>query len=103
MLNVFMMISVLMLGSCVSMPLKSPVLGAVYTKVNSAEMVTSNSLGKKTGKTCARSILGLIATGDASIQTAARNANISKISHVDSEIESILGVLVEHCTVVYGE
>ena len=42
-------------------------------------------------------------TGDASIQQAAHNGGITKVSYVDSEVKAILGIWAEYCTVVYGE
>ncbi|MBE6308212.1 MAG: hypothetical protein E7087_02735 [Bacteroidales bacterium] len=77
--------------------------GALYTDLAQGEMVTANTLGSKVGTSEAVSYLGLIATGDASIQTAARSAGIKKISHVDSKKSSILGIINTHTTVVYGE
>ena len=41
--------------------------------------------------------------GDASVQTAARNAGITKISHVDYKKTSVIGVYAKVITVVYGE
>lgn len=77
--------------------------GALYTDIAQGEMVTSNSLGSKVGTAVANSYCGLVAIGDASVQTAARSAGIKKISHVDSKKSSILGIINTHTTVVYGE
>jgi hypothetical protein len=57
----------------------------------------------KMGKACMRSILGLVASGDASIQAAKANGNIKKVSTIDYEVENILGVVGHYCTVVRGE
>jgi hypothetical protein len=57
----------------------------------------------KAGKTDAQSILGLIATGDASIKTAANNGTIKTIQHVDSHAGSILGLIGKDTTTVYGD
>lgn len=78
-------------------------VGGLYTSVTSGEAVTSNSLGSKVGTSSASNILGIIATGDASIQTAARSAGIKKISHVDSKKTSVLGLFGTYKTIVYGE
>jgi hypothetical protein len=40
---------------------------------------------------------------DASIQTAAKNAGISKISTVDLKTTNMLGIIVTYTTVVTGE
>ena len=57
----------------------------------------------KAGKAEALLIFGLIATGDASIKTAANNGNIKTIKHVDSHAESILGLIGKYTTTVYGD
>lgn len=82
---------------------KSPVQGLAYTDVVSGTAVTSNKLATKVGKATATGILCLFATGDASYQTAAKNAGITKISHVDERNYTILGVYTTYETIVYGE
>ncbi|MDR1202235.1 MAG: TRL-like family protein [Tannerellaceae bacterium] len=82
---------------------KSPVLGAAYTDVISGNAVTSNKLATKVGTSTATGYLGLVAIGDASYQTAAKNAGITKISHVDEHNYTILGIYTVYETIVYGE
>lgn len=60
-------------------------------------------LGTKRGEASTSSILALIATGDASIQAAARNGQINTINHVDYRFLSILGLYTKFTTVVYGD
>ena len=57
----------------------------------------------KVGKATATSVLGLVATGDSSIKTAAANGGITKIKYVDYEVENILGIYGKYTTVVYGD
>lgn len=78
-------------------------MGVLYTGVTSGENVTSNSLGKKVGQSSASNILGLVATGDASIDLAAKKAGIKKISHVDAKRTSVLGIFASYTTIVYGD
>ena len=78
-------------------------VGALYTDINAGEAVTSNQLGKKVGTAKATNILGLIATGDASIETAAKQGGIKKISHIDSKKKVILGIYGTYDITVYGE
>lgn len=78
-------------------------MGALYTNVEEGAAVTSNSVGSKVGTSSSTGILGLIATGDASINTACKNAGIKKVSHVDVKKTSILGIYSTYKTVVYGE
>jgi len=77
--------------------------GAIYTDVKSGVTATSNNVGSKVGTAEATSILGIIATGDASINAAASNAGIKKISHVDQSHKSILGIFTKYNIYVYGE
>lgn len=65
---------------------------------------TSNALGSKVGVAKATGYLGvLFFDADASIQTAARNGGIKKISTVDIKRSSILEIIVTYETIVTGE
>lgn len=78
--------------------------GAIYTDVKAPhpDSVTSSSVGTKSGTATAVSILGLVCTGDASIQTAASNGGIKTINHVDYHDKIILWVYREYTTIVWG-
>jgi uncharacterized protein YceK len=89
------------LSGCASV--KSPVVGLAYTEVKAPFAVTSNQGASKVGTAEAQSVLGLVATGDASIQTAAESAGITRIHHVDYESTSILGIIATFKVIVYGE
>lgn len=91
----------LLLSSCGAVG--SPVTGVLYTDVTYGQTATSNNLGSKVGKGKASGILGLVARGDASIETAAKSAGIKKISHVDAYANSILGIITSYEIMVYGE
>lgn len=78
-------------------------MGLAYTDVVSGNAVTSNQLATKVGRSTATGILGLVATGDASYQTAAKTAGITKITHVDERSYTILGIYTTYETIVYGE
>ena len=47
--------------------------------------------------------VGLIATGDASIDAAKKHGSITKVSSVDHSSTRILGYYAKFCTVVTGE
>lgn len=81
---------------------RSPVTGAWYTDTHSGVAATSNQAGNRVGESCATSILGLIGTGDASIEAARRNGGITMVSSVDDHAKSILGIWAEYCTIVRG-
>lgn len=77
--------------------------GALYTNVKQGEMATSNVRGSKVGTAKASAFLGLVAIGDASVDAAAKKGGITRISHVDSQKKSILGIVTSTTTIVYGE
>jgi len=81
----------------------SPLTGFMYTDVKAPLAVTSNQGSSKVGSAEAQSILGIVATGDASIDAAARAGGITKIHHVDYHATSILGIIATFKVVVYGE
>lgn len=81
----------------------APVIGFAYTDVTAPLAATSNEVGSKVGTASASSILGIIATGDASIQAAAKDAGITRISHVDYHAKNILGIYATWEVMVYGE
>ena len=78
-------------------------MGAIYTGVTEGQMVTSNQIGTKVGKSGCIGVLGIVAIGDASIQTAANSAGIKKVSHVDAKKTSVLGLFAKYDMLVYGE
>ena len=64
---------------------------------------TSNAIGNKVGKSSGTCPFGLCFNVDASIQTAARNGGISKISTVDYTQKNVLNLIITHETTVTGE
>ena len=71
---------------------KSPVVGGIYTDVKDGLAVTGNAGSSKVGTAEVKGYVGLVALGDASIQTAAREAGITRIHHVDYQTKSYVGV-----------
>jgi hypothetical protein len=58
----------------------------------------------KTGEACAHGVLGLVAWGDASQDTAARNGGLTTVHAADEKRTGVLGfVYRKYCTVVSGE
>lgn len=89
------------LGGCATA--SAPVSGLIYSSVTGPVGVTGSAdKPTKVGRSSARSFFGLYATGNASIEEAARNGGITKIHHVDHETQIILGVIADYTTVVYG-
>jgi hypothetical protein len=78
--------------------------GAIYTNVQLPVTVTDNAgTPMKTGTAQATSILGLVATGDASIEAAKKNGSITKVHHVDWDAYNVLGIYGRYTVTVYGE
>lgn len=82
---------------------KSPLTGFIYTSTEAPVAVTDNPIGSKKGEAKAVSILGWVAIGDASVQKAAKEAGITKISHVDEKSTGVLGLFAKYTVTVYGE
>jgi len=82
-----------------------PVPGFIYTDVKAGAGVgpASSAGNLKSGEACATSILGIVATGDASIGAAKKAGGINSIAYVDYTGYCILGVFAKYCTVVYGK
>ncbi len=78
-------------------------VGVVYTDLKLPVNVTSEAKGSKVGVAECKSVFGLFTTGDASIETAMKDGGITKVSHIDWEVENILGVIGEYKLTVYGE
>ena len=78
-------------------------VGILYTELKLPEMATSNAAGTKVGTAECASYLGMIATGDASIETAMKNGGITKITQVDWEVNNILGFVGKYKVIVHGD
>lgn len=76
-------------------------MGTIYSGYKSSGAIGTGAPGK-TGEACISSILGLVATGDASVEAAKKAGGITAVSHVDHEQFSVLGVYATSCTVVHG-
>jgi len=76
--------------------------GYIYTDVSGPVAVTSNSAGSKVGEASSSGII-CFATGDSSIKAACAAGGITKISHVDSHVTSVLGLYVKTTVTVYGD
>lgn len=77
-------------------------MGTIYSGYKSPGNVGTAAAGK-TGEACISSILGVVATGDASLEAAKKAGGITQVAHVDHEQFSVLGVYATSCTVVHGQ
>lgn len=95
------LLGMMVLAGCVS-PAGAPIMGAIYTDVSGPAAAGPAAGFSKVGQSEAVGII-CVATGDASIDAAAKSAGITKIHHVDVNYMSILGVYGKTTTTVYGE
>lgn len=83
--------------------------GGLVTSVRSPALALAVAIDPtakpiKKGKASAGAFLGLIAAGDASIEAAMKEGGITRVHHVDHEVNSfLLGLWVGDTTIVYGE
>ncbi len=101
----FLLVSVATLSlGCIAAPVVPP-LGLVYTKVDAPLSIGTgeHEPSLKRGESSSRSILFLVATGDASVKAAARAGGITDIKHIDYEYRNVIGIYQRYTTIVYGE
>jgi hypothetical protein len=77
--------------------------GMLFTDTKDSITVTANTGTSKMGSTCAFNILGLVSTGDMSVETAKKISGISKVATVDYSQFSILTFFAKTCVIVKGE
>lgn len=80
--------------------------GCIVTVMKGPLKVTDAPGASKVGKTCARTVLGLVGWGDASIETAKKVGGITKVSAVSYDTVEVLpywGIYGQFCTFVAGE
>ena len=83
-----------------------PPPGMMFAQVSAPLSIGSlgnTKVSTKHGSATAENILGLIATGDCSIQAAATSAGITTIHYADYNFYNILGIYSKFTTIVYGE
>ena len=79
-------------------------MGMIYTEIKAPIAAGAGAMAySKVGTAKATSILGMVATGDCSIKTAAANGGIKTIKYVDYDAKNTLGIYGEYTTTVYGD
>jgi hypothetical protein len=97
------LVGVLVLSGCGAIPMGPGVCAPLVVDEKGPLSAGDMNVGAtKVGTADAEGIL-FVGYGDGSISAAARNGNITKVHHVDSEILSIFGIYARYRTVVYGE
>tara|TARA_R110001592_G_scaffold103247_3_gene291001 strand:- start:7740 stop:8099 length:360 start_codon:yes stop_codon:yes gene_type:complete len=83
--------------------------GIIVTNVKSPAQNLTVAIDKdakstKTGSSSASAVAGLVAFGDSSVDTAMKNGGITKVHHIDHQVNSILlGLWLQNTTIVHGE
>lgn len=77
-------------------------VGSALFSQTKQPMLVSGNKGAKVGKACATNILGLLISGDMSVEAAKKNGHITQVATVDKDIKSY-AVYAEVCTVVTGQ
>jgi hypothetical protein len=86
-----------------AMTVGAPATGFILTNAKGPGMAATPHKIAKTGTTQCQSILGLVASGDCSISTAAKNGGITKVATVDFDVSNILGLFATTTVIVTGE
>lgn len=94
-------VAIVFFGGCAGW-VDSPARGIVFTWVDGPIGATTYAQNVRRGDSCAFSLAGLVAWGDASINAAKAAAQIKEVSSVDHESLNILGIFGSYCTVVRG-
>ena len=89
------------LGGCVFVP-GDVGYAAFNTTKRSGYAMENVGVATKHGRACAKNILGIVGSGDSSIEAAKKNGGITKVLSVDYEIETYL-LFGTVCTVVAGQ
>lgn len=94
----------ILLSGCLVAPVIPPV-GIIYSDLKAPLDYDqeASTVGPRTGTSESMSILGLVAMGDASVQAAAQNGNITKANGADYEYFNVLGIYQRYRTVLHGE
>ncbi|MCX7726804.1 MAG: TRL-like family protein [Chitinispirillaceae bacterium] len=104
-----LMISFFLIGCGTTIPparlasVISPVNGLYYIETNAPLTATENNTYSKVGSAMCSSFFGLVAIGDATIETASKKAGITKIHHIDYRSFNIFGIYASYTIYVYGE
>jgi hypothetical protein len=83
--------------------------GSLVTSVRSpaqalAVVLDPTANPTKVGMSSSSAILGLFASGDGSVDAAMKSGGITKVHHVDHEVNMyLLGIYAQNKTIVYGE
>ena len=94
-------LAILLLSGC-AIPLPGSGGGSIFTEVTEAVQANNAVEISRRGEACSTNILGIVSTGDSTVEKAMRNANVSRVATIDRYFYSILLVYAKACTQVAG-
>ena len=97
--KLFLLMTTLIVASCAS-PSSELGRSIVFDTIEPIT-VTSNAKSSKVGEACGKNLLGLVTTGDISIEKARENGNISSVTSVDKKVTGHI-FIADVCTIVRG-
>lgn len=86
-----------------AMTVGSPATGFILNSAKGPGHAATPHKIMKEGRSTCQSILGLVASGDCTISTAAKNGGITKVATVDFDVSNILGIFAKTTIIVTGE
>lgn len=96
---ILLLLATFFVTSCAS---TGPTGGLLYHDIKYGLHANPNELVTKKGEACQTSALGLVASGDASIEAAKKEGGISKVAVIDASSFSLLWFYNRYCTIVQG-
>ena len=99
--------TILFCGCCkVGLPKSGPASSYIgVVNVDEGQAYYNQVSDTKQGKACVLNVLGLVATGDASVEKAKKNGNIKNVQTINREIFGLtlyIPIYAKSCTVIRG-
>jgi len=93
----------LVLSGCASTGAYTKTGPALVSNFRESGMATAEVAATKTGQACSENILGVVGTGDSSIDAAKKAGGITRVSSIDYDFKNVLFLYGKVCTIVKGE
>lgn len=94
---------IVLLSSCARTSNETTV--GFYSKIKDrapSQNIDNSVPNSKKGEACVESYVGLVTTGDSSIEKAKEVAQIKKVTHIDRSFEGFGYIYQKGCTIVHG-
>ena len=101
--NLLPLFAFMILTACATTGMNSGT-GTAFINMETTEAITATAhkLGSKTGMACATNILGIYASGNASVHAAAQTGGITNITSIDKQYTNYAFFYGKMCTIVTG-